>query len=34
MGQTSLSLGGPIGINRTTHFMVAAEYTREKKLPP
>jgi hypothetical protein len=34
MGQTSLSLGGPIGASRKTHFFVAAEYTRENKASP
>jgi hypothetical protein len=34
MGQTALSLGGPIGSSQKTHFMVAAEYTREDKASP
>jgi hypothetical protein len=34
MGQTSLSLGGPVGESRKTHVMVAAEYTRENKVSP
>jgi hypothetical protein len=34
MGQTSLSLGGPIGPSRKTHFFAAAEYTRENKASP
>jgi hypothetical protein len=34
MGQTSLSLGGPIGLNQKMHFFVASEYTRETKASP
>ena len=34
MGQTSFSLGGPVGHGRQTHFFTAAEYTREDKASP
>ncbi|HKD06906.1 MAG TPA: TonB-dependent receptor [Bryobacteraceae bacterium] len=34
MGQTALSVGGPLGSDRRTHFFVAAEYTRENKASP
>lgn len=34
MGQTALSLGGPLGSDRRTHFLVATEYTRENKASP
>jgi len=34
MGQTSLSLGGPIDKEQKTHAFVAAEYTREDKASP
>ena len=34
MGQTSVSLGGPVSNGRQTHFFIAAEYTREDKASP
>lgn len=34
MGETSLSLGGPLGSERKTHFLAVAEYTRENKASP
>lgn len=34
MGQTSFSLGGPVGNGRQTHFFTADEYTREDKVSP
>lgn len=34
MGQTSLSLGGPLDQDRKTHIFAAAEFTRENKASP
>jgi hypothetical protein len=34
LGQTDLSLGGPVGSNRRTHFYSAGEFIREDKVSP
>ncbi|HWE52318.1 MAG TPA: carboxypeptidase regulatory-like domain-containing protein [Bryobacteraceae bacterium] len=34
LGQTDLSLGGPIGTDRRTHFFTAGEFARENRVSP
>ncbi len=34
LGQSAISLGGPLGLNGQTHFFAAAEYSREDKASP
>ena len=34
LGQTDLSLGGPLGTDKRTHFFAAGEFTRENRASP